>query len=145
MLPLWERILLFLAVAMMESLGISVKISAEPDLADADGFMLLPGKRAVIATWVRAEEIWQAGITTALGDFSSPVQEFANSRALDSTVQKNLPPRERLRVRGTAAHSVRRPPAADNATPAEDRHRSVHLYDRADSMTGIGLRYLGRA
>ena len=81
MLPPWERILLLLAIAMMESLGISVKISAEPGLADVDGFMLLPGQRAVIATWVRAEKIWHAGITTALGDFSE-ITGYVNTHSL---------------------------------------------------------------
>jgi len=30
------------------------------------------------------------------------------------------------------------------ATPAEDRDRSGHLYDRAQSMADLGVRYLGR-
>lgn len=51
---------LFLSVALMESLGIRVKVCAEPEYADVDGFVLLPGDRAVIATWVRAESIWRA-------------------------------------------------------------------------------------
>jgi hypothetical protein len=56
----WERILFFLSVALMEALGIRVKICAEPEYADIDGFVLLPGNRAVIATWVRAESAWHA-------------------------------------------------------------------------------------
>ncbi len=40
----WERILLFLSVALMESLDIHVKICIEPEYADVDGFVLLPGK-----------------------------------------------------------------------------------------------------
>jgi hypothetical protein len=58
----WERLLLFLSVALMESLGIRVKICTEPEYADVDGFVLLPGDRAIIATWVRAESIWRADI-----------------------------------------------------------------------------------
>jgi hypothetical protein len=54
----WERILLFLSVALMESLGIHVKICTDPEYASVDGFVLLPGKRAVIATWIRADDIW---------------------------------------------------------------------------------------
>lgn len=56
--PSWERLLLFLSVALMESLDIRVKICTEPEYADVDGFVLLPGDRAIIATWVRAEGIW---------------------------------------------------------------------------------------
>jgi hypothetical protein len=44
----------------MESLGIRVKICAEPEYTDVDGFVLLPGDRAIIATWVRAESGWRA-------------------------------------------------------------------------------------
>ena len=69
----WERILLFLSVALMESLGIRVKICAEPEYADVDGFVLLPGERAIIATWVRADDIWHVAATArspVLRDFS---------------------------------------------------------------------------
>ncbi len=67
-LPRWERVLLWLAVALMESLGIWVKICADPGYAGADGFVLVPGDRAVIATWIRAEGIWYAGQTTRAPD-----------------------------------------------------------------------------
>jgi hypothetical protein len=29
-------------------------------------------------------------------------------------------------------------------TPAEDQQRSGHLYERAESMAGLGVRFLGR-
>ena len=67
-LPRWERVLLWLAVALMESLGIWVKICADPGYAGADGFVLVPGDRAVIATWIRADGIWYAGQTTSAPD-----------------------------------------------------------------------------
>jgi transcriptional regulator with XRE-family HTH domain len=67
-LPRWERVLLWLAVALMESLGIWVKICADPGYAAADGFVLVPGDRAVIATWIRADGIWYAGQTTSAPD-----------------------------------------------------------------------------
>jgi hypothetical protein len=69
----WERILLFLSVALMESLSIRVKICAEPEFAEVDGFVLLPGERAIIATWVRADGIWHVAATgrpSVLYDFS---------------------------------------------------------------------------
>jgi hypothetical protein len=59
--PPWERILFFLAVALMESIGIRVLICAEPEYAEAGGFVLLPGNRAIIATWIHADGIWRAG------------------------------------------------------------------------------------
>lgn len=70
----WERVLLFLSVALMESLGIRVKICAEPEYADVDGFVLLPGDRAIIATWVRAESGWRADCV----DRSPAVRTFAD-------------------------------------------------------------------
>lgn len=63
--PRWERVLLFLAVALMESLGIRTHVCADPGYADVDGFVLLPGDRAIIATWVRAEGIWHTGTTSS--------------------------------------------------------------------------------
>ena len=56
----WERILFLLSVALMDALEIRVKISTDPEYADIDGFVVLPGNRAVIATWVRAESAWHA-------------------------------------------------------------------------------------
>ncbi len=60
----WERILLFLSVALMESLNIHVKICAEPEYASIDGFVLLPEERAIIATWIRADGIWHVDCVT---------------------------------------------------------------------------------
>lgn len=62
--PRWERILFFLAVALMESLGIRVLICAEPEYAEADGFVLLPGNRVIIATWIHADGIWHVGVSS---------------------------------------------------------------------------------
>lgn len=67
-LPRWERVLLWLTVALMESLGIWVKICVDSGYAGTDGFVLVPGDRAVIATWIRAEGIWYAGQTTRAQD-----------------------------------------------------------------------------
>ncbi len=70
----WERILLFLSVALMESLGIHVEICVEPDYADVDGFVLLPEMRAIIATWVRADDIWHVDSVTR----SSALRRFGD-------------------------------------------------------------------
>jgi transcriptional regulator with XRE-family HTH domain len=71
--PRWERILLFLAIALMESFGVQVRVCADPEYGDVDGFVLVPGSRAIIATWVRAEGIWEADSTSS----SSVLRDFA--------------------------------------------------------------------
>jgi len=67
-----ERILLFLAVALMESLGIQVRICTEPDYSNVEGFVLLPRRQAIIANWLRSEGICHVDTTrqrSALRDF----------------------------------------------------------------------------
>jgi len=90
----WERLLLFLSVALMESLGIRVKICTEPEYADVDGFVLLPGDRAIIATWVRAESIWCADLVGR----SPAVRTFANvtGHASAHSVTEAATPGDRL-------------------------------------------------
>jgi hypothetical protein len=91
--------LLWLAVALMESLGIWVKICADPGYSGTDGFVLVPQDRAVIATWIRAEGIWYAGKTTRapdLRDFS----EIAGHVAAHS-VTDDATPAGRLRLLST--------------------------------------------
>lgn len=55
--PTHERVLLFLAIALMESLGIRTLIAVDPGYADTEGFVLMPRQRVVIANWVRADGI----------------------------------------------------------------------------------------
>ncbi|MGH3478388.1 MAG: helix-turn-helix domain-containing protein [Pseudonocardiaceae bacterium] len=53
-----ERVLLLLAAALMESLGIRTQFCPDPTLSQVDGFVLAPGSEAVIANWVRTEGRW---------------------------------------------------------------------------------------
>lgn len=95
-LPRWEKVLLWLAVTLMESLGIRVKICADPGYAGTDGFVLVPGERAVIATWIRAEGIWYAGQTTCAPDLRnfSEVAGYATAHS----VTDDTTPAGRLRL-----------------------------------------------
>ncbi len=71
--PTHERVLLFLAIALMESFGIRTWITADPSYADTEGFVLMPRQRAVIASWVRAEgvsKLAQTNRTAQLRTFS---------------------------------------------------------------------------
>lgn len=63
--PMYERVLLFLALALMESYGVTTWLTDEPDLQQTDGFVLVPGHRAAIATWVRAEPSPQTALAAA--------------------------------------------------------------------------------
>jgi len=96
MLPQWEKILLWLAVALMESQGIWVKICTDPGYADADGFVLVPGERAVIATWIRAEGIWYAGQTTCAPDMRNLSEVAGHVNA--HSVTEDASPAGRLRL-----------------------------------------------
>ncbi|MGW1620960.1 helix-turn-helix domain-containing protein [Streptomyces sp. NPDC002172] len=70
--PRYERILLFLAVALMESLGIHAQFTADPAYEAVEGFVVAPDKEAVIANWVRGEGMWHVDVTAR----SSVVREF---------------------------------------------------------------------
>ncbi|MFD0328442.1 hypothetical protein ACFQZC_09885 [Streptacidiphilus monticola] len=51
----YERLLVLLAAARMESAGVTVRVCTEQEYAQMDEFLLLPGRRAVVANWLRAE------------------------------------------------------------------------------------------
>ncbi|MFJ8469633.1 helix-turn-helix domain-containing protein [Streptomyces swartbergensis] len=70
--PRHERILLFLAVALMESLGIQAQFTADPAYEAVEGFVVAPDKEAVIANWVRGDGMWHVDVTAR----SSVVREF---------------------------------------------------------------------
>ena len=90
----WERILFLLSVALMESLGIGVNVCIEPEYADVDGFVLLPGDHAVIATRVRADSAWHADVAGR----GSAVRAFADvtGHAGAHSVTEAAPPGGRL-------------------------------------------------
>jgi len=60
--PRFERILLFLAVALMEAHGVHVQVCTEREYSDVEGFLLAP-RRAIVATWVRADSMWHVDTT----------------------------------------------------------------------------------
>lgn len=53
-----ERILLLLAVALMESFGITVDVCAEPEYGTLPGFVFDGHRHAIVANWVGADGIW---------------------------------------------------------------------------------------
>ncbi|MCC2280247.1 hypothetical protein LKL35_33230 [Streptomyces sp. ET3-23] len=56
--------MLFLALALMEAHGVTTWLVDEADLQRTDGFVLVPGRKAAIATWVRAEAVAQTMLTS---------------------------------------------------------------------------------
>jgi hypothetical protein len=73
--PPAERMLLLLAAALMESFGIQIQVTPEPEYAAVDGFVLEPGNRAIVANWVGADGIWNVDITTS----RSILREYADA------------------------------------------------------------------
>jgi len=94
--PLFERILLLLAVAVMEATGIHVKVCDDPAYSDVEGFVLGGQDRAIIANWVRGEGIWHVDATrraSVLSDFRE-----ASGHASAHSVIDAPSPRGRLRA-----------------------------------------------
>ncbi|MFD9487725.1 helix-turn-helix domain-containing protein [Streptomyces sp. NPDC059991] len=73
--PRHERILLFLAVALMESLGIHAQFTSDASYEAVEGFVVSPSKEAIIANWVRGDGMWHVDVTGR----SSIVREFTNA------------------------------------------------------------------
>jgi transcriptional regulator with XRE-family HTH domain len=58
-----ERVLIFLAMALMESFGIRTQLIAAPEYQDLDGFALDGRRRAIVANWVGCEGVWLVDVT----------------------------------------------------------------------------------
>lgn len=58
-----ERILLLLAVALMESYGIRTAVTDEPEYAATPGFVHDRTGTAIVANWIRADGIWHVDVT----------------------------------------------------------------------------------
>jgi hypothetical protein len=68
----FERVLLLLTVALMEAMGIHVKICDDAAYSDLEGFVLGGQNKAIIANWVRSEGIWHVDTArrpSVLSDF----------------------------------------------------------------------------
>ncbi|WP_424892285.1 transcriptional regulator, XRE family protein [Streptomyces sp. XH2] len=92
----YERILLFLAVALMEHHGVQVRVTPRPEFGAVDGFALIPGQRAVVATWVRTDALWKTDAVATAADLRHFADLF-NDAGSDS-VAAGPDPCGRLRV-----------------------------------------------
>ncbi|SBT40962.1 hypothetical protein GA0070621_1103 [Micromonospora narathiwatensis] len=57
-----ERILLLLAVALMESFGIHTAVTDDPEYTTLPG-LVMDKQRAIMATWIRADDVWHVDAT----------------------------------------------------------------------------------
>ncbi|MGW6278421.1 hypothetical protein [Kribbella sp. NPDC055071] len=73
--PGYERVLLLLAMALMEAFEISVELSPEPEHAEVEGFVL--GEEAIVANWLGGSGVWYV-------DASAPASRRSVYRDIDS-------------------------------------------------------------
>lgn len=91
-----ERIMLLLAMALMESFGITVNVTTEPEYAAVPGFVFDGHRHAIVANWVGTDGIWQVDVT----DTSPLLREFADATeyARAHSIADADTPDERLRA-----------------------------------------------
>lgn len=91
-----ERILLLLAMALMESFGITVDVTAEPEYAAVPGFVFDGHRHAIMANWVGTDGLWQVDVT----DAAPLLREFADATgyAHAHSIAAADTPGERLRA-----------------------------------------------
>lgn len=83
--PTTERLLVLLAAALMEAHGVIVHVTADPAYAQVPGFVWTASGPALIATWVRADQVWHTD-TTARRDITRDCQDAAGDAAADSVI-----------------------------------------------------------
>jgi hypothetical protein len=90
-----DRTLIFLAVALMEMLGIEIRVCIDPAYLEMEGFVLDTRRRGMIANWVRGQGIWHVD---SLGR-GAKVNEFNDAVKCSSvhSVMSGVTPPQRLR------------------------------------------------
>jgi hypothetical protein len=86
----FERVLLLLAVALMEATGIHVQVCDDPSYADVEGFVLGGQDKAIIANWVRGDGIWHVDTArrpSVLSDF----REATGQASAHSVIEADTP------------------------------------------------------
>jgi len=97
--PRHERVLLLLSAALMESLGIRVCVTPEPDYGDVEGFVL--GVNVIVANWIRTPGLWHVD-TRSPGDRSRFSDTAGQVRAY--SVIDGATPRRRLMALAAYLH-----------------------------------------
>ncbi|MFI5952391.1 hypothetical protein [Cryptosporangium sp. NPDC051539] len=94
--PGFERLLLFLAVAWAECAGVPALVCTEPEYAQIDGFLLVPGRRAVVTNWLRVPDVCQVDVTDRKAQLRAYTDAVEHARA--HTVATGPTPGRRLRA-----------------------------------------------
>ncbi len=85
----YERILLFLTIAMMEMYGVKVWLTPEQEYQEVEGFVLARNQ-AILANWVREESVWRVATTSARREVA-PYQEVIGHVRAHSLVDGPTP------------------------------------------------------
>jgi transcriptional regulator with XRE-family HTH domain len=60
--PRAERVLLLLAAALMEAMGVAVHACTDSDYSTVEGFVLTPDGTVIVANWLRDDRVWHADV-----------------------------------------------------------------------------------
>jgi hypothetical protein len=86
--PRYERVLLLLAMALMEASGIEVQIAGEPELAEIEGFVIADD--LIVANWLRGPGLWYVD-TDAPSSRWSMYHDISRDAAAKSIVAQPTP------------------------------------------------------
>ncbi|MFJ9173517.1 hypothetical protein [Streptomyces sp. NPDC102360] len=90
-----ERVLLWLAVALMELHGLEVRVYADPGFARTDAFVLVPDDKVIVTNWMAEHGIWHVDTSDSLADVRACTELLARARA--RAVTHGASPEDRLR------------------------------------------------
>ncbi|WP_460666385.1 hypothetical protein [Kribbella swartbergensis] len=83
--PKYERVMLLLAMALMEAFGIKVQVSSEAEHGSVEGFVL--GNDAIVANWLGGSGLWYVD-ASAPPSRRSEYQDISDRLASDSLVDQ---------------------------------------------------------
>jgi transcriptional regulator with XRE-family HTH domain len=86
--PRYERVLLLLAMALMEAFGIRVEVSSESELGCIEGFVV--ADEAIVADWLRASGLWYVDVGAPPSRQSS-YRDIAGHLAAESVTDRATP------------------------------------------------------
>jgi transcriptional regulator with XRE-family HTH domain len=94
--PRFERVVLLLAAALMESFGVRIEVCGDPEYAGVEGFVLDHSRQAIIANWVGADGIWHVDITDRRPALREYAEVYGHARSHSATAAPT--PAGRLRA-----------------------------------------------